>query len=124
MRIELSIDSPIRATATWDQRWLGNDQGLIACWERGRETAVLDPGLGARAKAGQLVPLPWKGGVDPTGEKKSTKPKYGTLNYLAMWQGLRGDDLDIDLGADAELTCTSTRVVVVFTTDPSKYAES
>ena len=50
--------------------------------------------------------------------------KYGTLFYLAMWQGLRGEDLDIDLSEEIALNCTATGMTVVFTNDPSKYAEA
>jgi hypothetical protein len=37
MRIHRSITEPIREGASWDERWNAADDGLIACWERGRE---------------------------------------------------------------------------------------
>ena len=62
-----------------------------------------------------------QGGVEKAILKKS---KYGVFNYLAMWQGLRGEDLDIDPDEEISLTCTVTKMVVVFTSDFSKYANA
>jgi hypothetical protein len=66
--------------------------------------------LAVDAENGRLVTLPWKGGC----AKKLRKPKYGTLLYLAMWQGLRGEDLNIDSAVDVTLTCIATEMTVVF----------
>lgn len=121
MKIHRSIAEPIRANTKWDERWNSDGGGLIACWERGREKRLEDPALAARAVDGQLVVLPWKGGVEKATKRKQ---KYGTLFYLAMWQGLRGEDLDVDLSEETTLNCTATGMTVVFTNDPSKYAEA
>lgn len=121
MKIHRSITQPIREGCTWDERWNAADNGLIACWERGREKRLEEPSLATRAAAGQLVVLPWKGGVEKAIKQKQ---KFGTLFYLAMWQGLRGEDLDIDLGEEIGLTCTTTGMAVVFTSDMAKYAEA
>lgn len=121
MKIYRSIAEPIRQNAKWDERWNSDDDGLIACWERGREKRLEAPALAAQAVDGQLIVLPWKGGVEKATKKKR---KYGTLFYLAMWQGLRGEDLDIDLSEEIALNCTATRMTVVFTNDVSKYAEA
>lgn len=121
MKIQRSITEPIRQGAKWDDRWNGEDNGLIACWERGREKRREDPSLASRAADGELVALPWKGGVEKASKKKQ---KYGTLSYLAMWQGLRGEDLSIDPAEEVLLTCTATGMVVVFTNDVAKYAEA
>lgn len=121
MKIYRSIAEPIRVHAKWDERWNSEDGGIIACWERGREKRLEDPALAAQAVEGHLVVLPWKGGVEKATKKKQ---KYGTLFYLAMWQGLRGEDLDIDLSEEAALSCTATGMTVVFTNDQSKYAEA
>ncbi len=67
---------------------------------------------------GHLIPLGWKGGVETATKNKK---KLGTLFYLAKWQGLRGDDLDIDLSAEITLTCEATGVHVTFTGDYDKY---
>jgi len=105
----------------WEQRWNGADIGLIACWERGLEKRLEDPTFATLATGGKLVVLPWKGGVEKAIKKKQ---KYGTLFYLAMWQGLRGEDLDIDPEEEVVLKCSETGMTVVFTGDTAKYAEA
>jgi hypothetical protein len=120
MKIFRAIREPIRSNLTWQELWNDIDQGLIACWERGREKSVEDAALAALAGNGQLVILPWKGGVEKAIKKKQ---KFGTLFYLAMWQGLRGEDLNVDPADEFILTCTSTGMTVVFTSDAVKYAE-
>lgn len=97
------------------------DNGLIACWERGREKAIEEPELAAKAIVGQLVILPWKGGVEREIKKKE---KYGTYRYLAMWQGLRGEDLDIDTSVDSPRVCSVTGMKVIYTSDYEKYKEA
>ena len=121
MKQHRSVTEPIRESATWEERWSAEDGGLIACWDRGREKRLEDPTLAARATDGQLVVLPWKGGVEKAIKKKQ---KFGTLYYLAMWQGLRGEDLSIDPDEEVALTCTATAMTVVFTGDMAKYAEA
>ena len=121
MKIHRSIAEPIRKEAKWEERWNAQDDGLIACWERGREKRIEDPALAAQATDGQLVVLPWKGGVEKAIKKKQ---KFGTLYYLAMWQGLRGEDLAIDTAEELVLNCTTTGMAVVFTGDMAKYAEA
>jgi hypothetical protein len=80
-----------------------------------------DPALAERAMNGELPPMGWKGGVE---QVTKTKKKYGTLFYLAQWQGIRGEDLDIDLSQETELICSKTGVKVIFTGDFSKYANA
>ena len=121
MKIHRSITEPIREDAKWDERWNAQDDGLIACWERGRAKRLEDPALAAQAAGGQLVVLPWKGGVEKAIKKKQ---KFGTLFYLAMWQGLRDEDLNIDSAEEITLNCTATGMAVVFTGDTEKYAEA
>lgn len=108
-----SIDEPVRTGLTWDQSWRGPDSGLIRCWERGRELSKLQPALAERVKRGELVLLPWKGGV----ESKLADEKKGSLQYLAMWQGLRGEDLVVPLSQGAHRVCSRTGQVVVFSQD-------
>lgn len=120
MKLQRSITEPIRTGLIWDQKWKSDDNGLIACWERGREKQIQDQELAKQAAAGQLVILPWRGGVE---RLIKAKQKYGTLNYLAMWQGLRNDDLNIDTATETTLICAVTGMHVVFTNDKSKYAE-
>ena len=121
MKIQRSITEPISENVKWEEKWNDEDQGLIACWERGREKSLEDLALAAKARAGQLVVLPWKGGVEKAIKKQQ---KYGTFKYLAMWQGLRGEDLNIDVTKETALTCTATGMIVIFTSDPAKYAEA
>lgn len=78
------------------------------------------PNLAALAREGQLVELPWRGGVQKALKKTE---KYGTYLYLAMWQGLRGEDLDVDVQWERTLTCSATGMRVLYTGDSSKYSE-
>lgn len=52
-----SIQEPKRKELSWEEKWKGLDNGLIACWERGRDKALEDPELAERAKNGELVIL-------------------------------------------------------------------
>lgn len=122
MRVQRSVLSPESSDSlTWDERWNGPDRGLIAAWERGLAKAREVPEVAAAARAGELVVLPWKGGVE-----RSTKAgqKVGVLYYYAMWLGLRGEDLDLSVDDEPVLTCSKTRVTAQFTFDSSKYANS
>jgi hypothetical protein len=117
-RLHRAITEAIRDrmnSMSWDERWCGPDRGLILCWEIGRQIRDQDRELAQRAEAGELVTLPWKGGagdVEPGGKKE------GVTQYLAMWQGLRGEDLDIDLEADNTRVCSRRNVRVVFRPHP------
>ena len=111
VHIKRSIQQPIREFVDWDQKWRGPDDGLIRCWERGRQMADEDPKLAERARKGVLVPLDWKGGVDKV---ISSNKKRGSLFYLAQWQGLAGKDLDIDTDGDTRLFCSATGVEVTY----------
>lgn len=119
MKIHRAKTAPKRGAMTWEERWEAADQGLIAAWERGREKSRQDPVLAEQAREGALVILPWKGGVQ---RAIKVKKKFGCFLYLAMWQGLRGDALDIDTDSEIELRCASTGMTVVYTGDASKYA--
>lgn len=90
-----------------------------------------------RALRGELLPLPWKGGVHPDppddqSGKKKTKgkrkkqpvKKFGSLQYLAMWQGLRGENLDVPLDGEITLTCPATKGIVRFRHSPSAAARA
>jgi hypothetical protein len=121
MKIARFVTAPLRKEISTEELWKSSDDGLIACWERGREKSLEDPELAINARYGQLVPLPWKGGIE---KAIKTKSKMGTLRYLAMWQGLRGDDLDIDTTDEPTFQCSKFKVNVTFTNDPSKYAEA
>ena len=123
MHVRRSIMKSIRTGLSIEERWQGPDQGVIAAWERGRaiseEPSPDSQDLTARVRRGELVILPWKGGVE---RALKVKQKFGTMRYLAMWQGLRGDDLDVDLMAETTLLCSATGMAVTYTSDSAKYA--
>lgn len=112
MRIHQEIASPPILSEDWYKRWEDTDQGLICCWLRGIEKSREDNALADKAKAGELPVLAWKGGVEKSIKMKT---KVGALTYLATWQGLRGEDLDIDTDLEVSLTCSRTGVLVLFT---------
>ncbi|MGF6558304.1 hypothetical protein ABIA48_004684 [Pseudomonas sp. S30_BP2TU TE3576] len=117
-RIHRSIDAPLRTGLNREELWEANDKGLIKCWEVGRQRAARFPDLAQQCRAGELPVLGWKGGVSRSLKKLE---KYGSLKYLAQWQGLRGEDLDVDLVQERALTCSRTGMMVTFTPDPAKY---
>lgn len=117
-RIQRSIDTPLRSGLIREKLWEADDKGLIKCWEIGRQRAARFPELAQQCRADELPVLGWKGGVSRSLKKLE---KYGSLKYLAQWQGLRGEDLDVDLNEERALTCSRTRMVVTFTPDRAKY---
>ena len=119
--IRRSIQEPLREAPTWEERWRGPDKGLITAWEVGRRLAEREPELSIRAKNGELPATGWKGGVE---KKLKIKIIYGTLRYLAELQGLRGEDLDIDLEEETEIVCSKTKQRVILTSDIKKYGNA
>jgi hypothetical protein len=117
-RVRRSIRTPIRtARRPFKERWFGPDQGTIAAWEAGRDLAREEPDLAKRAVGGELVKLPWKGGtwrVEDPGAPPPKHPHTGSIWYLAMWQGLRGDDLDVRLDQPQPVPCSRTGLIVMF----------
>lgn len=94
-RVSRSIAHSIREGLTVDEMFDGDDLGLIGCWEQGRKLANAGSTLVSQALDNELPRLnTWR---------------RGTLNYLAVWQGLRGEDLDIDPGRDFLQECSLTR---------------
>lgn len=89
-----SIDIPVREELTYSERWDGPDKGLIWCWENGRLQRTTTPKLAKRADSGELIGMSWK---------------KGTLQYLAAWQGIRGQELNLNLTGEEQLTCTKTK---------------
>ena len=118
-RIHRSIKEPIRKNLTADEKWRGDDKGLILCWEEGRELAETQPKLMKRAQRGELPMLSWKGGVKRNPKKKK---KAGSFCYLAQWQGLKGDDLDIKLSEKQTIKCSRTGVKVVYSLETTIFA--
>jgi len=74
--------------------WCGPDDGLIRCWERGREMRAAeevypagDPNAAPDFKGadeGELIRLPWKNGIKVKDRPQSQL--FAPLQYLAMWQ--------------------------------------
>lgn len=117
-RIQQDIGTPVRSELSWSDTWENDDKGLIKCWEVGREMAAKRPDLAQACLENQLPTLGWKGGVSRSLKKLE---KFGSLNYLAQWQGLRGESLDIDSAQDIIKTCSRTHMIVTFTPEKAKY---
>lgn len=121
-RLTRSTAEAIRPEMNWTATWQGPDHGLIYCWERGRVARVdgvrvfgdsdKAKQIVAAAERSELPSLPWKGGAstDMTSDSKKT----GTLQYLAMWQGLRNEDLDLDCDGQTTVVCAATQARVIF----------
>lgn len=120
MKIHHSIDDRPVLGDRWEDLWQGADQGLLCSWVRGIEKAEQDPSLAEAARRGELPVLAWKGG----GPAIKAGKRLGALHYLATWQGLRGEDLDVDTKAGAVVTCSLTGMVVTFTSDLGALAKS
>lgn len=120
MRIYRQISEPIRESLSWEERWKAEDRGIVTAWEVGRRENKDNPELAIKASKGELVELPWKGGYL---KELKVKKKFGTLLYLAAWQGLRGEDLDIDTEVEKIMICPKTKMIVTFTSDQNKYAK-
>jgi hypothetical protein len=121
LRIQAKIGSPPLPSEDYYERCHGPDQGLINSWLCGIRLALGDQILAAKAIAGELPVLPWKGGLD---KKIMRKDKVGALQYLAAWQGLRGEDLNIELGREVNMTCAATGVPVTFTGQVQKLLQA
>src|SRR5690349_15618633 len=93
VKIHRSITVEISTGQITFDLWNSEDTGLIKCWEVGREKAKKQPELSNSCCKGELPVLGWKGGVDRTLKKAN---KFGSLKYLAQWQGLRNEDLNLD----------------------------
>jgi len=119
--IKRSIETNIRTSPTFEERWRGQDQGMITAWEVGRKRAIENPELKNATLNNELPVLGYIGGYEKT---LSIKFKYAPFHYLAEWQGLRGDDLDIDSIRDEGkvIVCSKTNMKTIFTLDSNKYS--
>lgn len=113
MRHTSSVNDQPTPGHTFEDRWEGPDRGLRTSWLRGIEKAIADTELRDAALRGELPVLAWQGG----GKAIKAGRRMGSLHYLAMWQGLRGEDLCVDDVMGAEMTCSLTKMVVTFTGD-------
>ena len=98
----------------FDLRINGPDKGLVSAYLAGVEMASKTPPPPevAAAMRNELPVLPFKGGVEKT---TKAMQKIGALQYLAMWHGLRGDDLALDTESEPQRTCTRTGITVTYT---------
>lgn len=120
MKISHSInDRPVFGDR-WEDLWQGPDQGLLCSWVRGIEKGNQEPALAQAVRQGEFPALAWKGG----GSAIKAGKRLGSLHYLATWQGLRGDDLDVDTEASTVMTCSLTGMIVTFTSDLGALAKS
>ena len=77
MQLTREFSEPKRSSLSYAEAWEGEDLGIISAWERGREKGIEDPELTQKVMRGELVELPWKGGID---KPIKSKAKYGSLN--------------------------------------------
>lgn len=117
MLIQACVNNQPAYQNDYDRRLKGPDHGLINAWIAGISYAKGHPDIAARAKAGELPVLPYRGGVE---RAIKTRHKIGALQYVAMWQGLRNEDLQLDTDAEPVMTCQRTGVPVTFTLDIKK----
>jgi hypothetical protein len=116
MMITESFQNPPQLPADFNACWTGPDRGLLAAWLRGLEKRNESPELATLCERGEFPILAWKGGV----EKPVKGIKTGSLLYLATWQALRGEDLNIDTESEPVLQCSKTGTRVAFTLDTKK----
>lgn len=114
MLIERKVDTPPRDGLNWAALWADLPTTLVSCWDRGREKAREDPLLAEACLRGELPLLPWAGGVE---RKLKSGRRAGSLQYVAMWQGLRGDVLRVDTDGVTWLVCSRTGVRVSCSAD-------
>ena len=117
MRVTREFSSPKRTNLSYAEAWESEDLGLISAWERGREKGIEDPELTQKVMRGELVELPWKGGIE---KPINSKAKYGSLLYLAMLQGIKGESLNIETSSEIVLVCSKTETSVTFTANLNK----
>lgn len=120
MLLHIPVTQPPAIEPDFYLRIHGPDQGVINAWLAGLE--MRGSKEQAAALRGELPPLDFKGGIEPPPPDKPVKmrKKIGSHWYLAMWQGLRGEDLLIDTESTPSLTCSLTGVEVTFTLDTAK----
>lgn len=121
MKISASFADPPSFEPDYCVRVEGRDKGIINAWLAGIDMARQRPELRTQALSDALPVLPYRGGVE---KKLKVKQKIGSLLYLAMWQGLRGDDLDIDMDSEPVRVCSRHGVRVIFTLDYGKLMNS
>ena len=119
MIISRSINQAIRNGKPVSELWNKEDKGIIHAWESGRKEAQKKSSeLSRKAKNGELPVLVFRGGFK---ERLENPFKYGSLHYYAMWLGLRGEDLHLNIVDEPSLVCSRTKICVKFTIKSKKY---
>lgn len=119
MLVKVANASPPDLQEDFELRINGPDKGLISAYLAGvaMASSTSPPPEVAAALRDELPVLPFKGGTDKT---KKAKSKIGALQYLAMWHGLRGDDLALDTDEEPQRTCSKTGITVLFTLNTAR----
>lgn len=117
MIVRESIANPPLMRERYEDRLEGPDKGLVNAWLAGISKRRESPELAARARNGELPILPYRGGVEKAIKARN---KIGSLHYVAMWLGLRGEDLSLDMNAEPTLVCLRTGVAITYTMDINK----
>lgn len=105
---------------------LSANNALEICHRSGRELGKSNPELACRAKRGELPALDWPGGVDTVPHPSR---QFGSLFYLAQWQGLRdeawhgitGSNKNMSTTCPVGIKCVASGTVTVFIKDARKY---
>ena len=89
MRIQRKISEPLRVNPDFEERWNGVDHGVITSWEKGRERR-------------DSIEQQWIDMVEAarTEEFPKTGLKKTTPHYTAQLQGMRNQDLDVEVWDD------------------------
>lgn len=115
--VQRSEPAPGHDGLPWDERWGTLERSLLTCWEVGRALATERPADASKARLGVLVGLPWKGG-----DNAKNRVRWAPLQYLAAWQGLRGESLAIDTAAVVVVRCSETSARVKFTAHAARWS--
>ncbi len=117
MIVQAFVADPPPQRADYEERNNGPDMGIVNAWLAGLEKRNEWHLAVQSALRNELPVLPFKGGVV---KAINSKTKIGALHYLAMWQGLRSEDLRIDMQAEPVMVCSAYGVRVTFTGDIKK----
>lgn len=125
MLITASAINPPVLGDSWEERQEGPDAGLISAWLAGRDQREWWQDTVAAIKRNELPVLPFKGGIpekddDEEEAVKKQGKKLGSLHYIAMMQGLLGEDLYLETSKDIVRVCSKTGVQVIFTCDTAR----
>ena len=113
LRASVLLDGTEPEGLSWEDRWSTFPASMLSSWRQGLINRFSMPELATACINDELPELPFKGGAN----KDSASNKLGYACYLAMWQGLRGEDLLWDPSHPCKLVCSRYGVTVEFTSD-------